>query len=310
MLYLTAALTICLLLGLIYAVSKLLERPVQHLGNFVVEFFASRLTKRPSRCPTRWTDRLGATLEPELVEFYRRMPYAFTLEPAAQGYRLECEARSAWEPARCGPDYAAFWESVAPSASKVLDEALSGIDCVRRQDRPVIHFRCSDVPFIMSEVYHLQRFEYYAWALERLASLGIDCARVLLVTDSAHRSTPADQAAASEYQAALERFLSARGVEVETQRGTTLEDFSTMFYAPALIGAASSLSFAAGLSKLAAGTYLCPKLGVEDGQSFRSPSETPAWMHPKAPLLHGELRRAGLSYHEVEEVVKLLESSR
>jgi len=99
------------------------------------------------------------------------------------------------------------------------------------------------------------------------------------------------------------------GVQTQSHCGTTLEDFSTMFYAPGLIGGASSYSFSAGIGRISEGTRCCPMLGLEEKGCFYSLSNIPSWRYDKKPLLHDELRKRELTYHDVDDVEQLLRRS-
>ena len=171
---------------------ELSPQPVENLGNFLIQFFISRVRRKPTQCPRYWVDRGGNHLDSELIHFYKEMPYDFLPDRKFSEFQIDSETRSFWEPFRCGADYVAMWEALGPYTKEILDQTLRKVKCVCSQNYPVIHFRCSDCPFVLNEVYHLPYYDYYEWAIDKLRSRNIDCSEVLILTSHEHRSASAN----------------------------------------------------------------------------------------------------------------------
>ena len=266
-----ALIVIVMAVPLAVALRRILSpQPVENLGNFLIQFCISWVTGKPTQRPRYWVDRGRKQLDAELIHFYRELPYDFLPDRDFSEFQVDCEPRSCWEPFRCGADYVAIWEALGPSAKEVLDRTLRKVNCVRSQKYPVIHFRCSDCPFVLNEVYHFPYYDYYEWAIDKLRSRNVDCSEVLILASHQHRSASANRQSCRKYVRGLSEFLNEMGIQTRSQCGTTLEDFSTMFYAPGLIGGASSYSFSAGVGKISEGTFCCPRFGLEEKGNFYS----------------------------------------
>jgi hypothetical protein len=149
-----------------------------------------------------------------------------------------------------------FWMAMRPVVHRILETAFhdTGISMKTKDqvDCPVIHFRCSDVPFVKNMHYHFVRYAFYrdclAEAKKTLSSNGsVSGDRVLLLSCHAHNSSPEYMNKCRIYKASLIEYLEkSLGLQVMTRCGTPVQDFATMFYAPLVLSAGSSFSFMSG----------------------------------------------------------------
>jgi hypothetical protein len=211
----------------------------------------------------------------------------------------------------------------------------------------VLHFRCGDAPASRHGNYHLMRFSGWRLQVSRLMATGklrsgdqlrvVSCFRHESVTPweraygSGHRTRPeALEHSCRAYAADLLGLLTAVGLQPSWHHceGDMIDDFLSMAAAPALLTAASSMSFMAGFfgeSGLSGGFQVAGWLGegrspcrnnpeCPPGTQPLDPAARPAhcaeceaaakgWMVPAAHMLpHAQVR----SYFNASEVIALL----
>lgn len=173
-------------------------------------------------------------------EFYKNLPTKLDPPkdvkiPAYKNNRTSFENLSAWI---CDSEEAVnFWKSMKPFVHKIIGEALEKSGLRVNQTKPVIHFRCSDVPFRKSDDYHFQKYKFFKDAV------GSDN-EVEIITCHTHLSEVKNQKACSKYVELLIKELSPTKATVQCRH--YFEDFAVMFYAPKVISTGSSMSFMAG----------------------------------------------------------------
>jgi len=134
-----------------------------------------------------------------------------------------------------------------PFIHKLFDDALQKSGLQESVNVPVIHFRCADTPFSKHPEYLFQKYSYFKDALNDInkkSNLSYDS--VILLSCSSHNSSEQYKKACSKYTGYLSKYLKSIQYDVDVQCSSELADFSTMFYAPAVISTSSSYSFMAG----------------------------------------------------------------
>lgn len=133
-----------------------------------------------------------------------------------------------------------FWETIKPYVHDTIDKCLKDYNLQPIQKNPIIHFRCSDVPF-NGGVYHFQRYDFFKKSLGSYKEVDI-------VTCNKHESTGIEnQKLCEEYTKLLSEELINNGIKVNIfECREVIEDFARMFYAPLVISPGSSMSFIAG----------------------------------------------------------------
>lgn len=140
-----------------------------------------------------------------------------------------------------------FWLIMKPQINQILDEALIKNNLNTNIDYPVIHFRCSDTPFIRNGFYFFQKYKFFKDSLEEIKKMkNINYDKVILLSCNSHKSNDKNSDSCNIYANSLQDYLENLGYEVIIKCESNLEDFATMFYAPAVISTCSSFSFIAG----------------------------------------------------------------
>lgn len=225
-------------------------------------------------------------------DFYKalpsQVPYPTGLEVPEYNSHTGWEGVSAWTVD--SEEGKLFWETMRPYVHKIIDEALIKSDLKIDQKVPVIHFRCSDVPFNRIGSYHLVKYQFYKDGLKGYKEVD-------LLSCHSHLSNEKNSNACKEYVRLLSEELSPMKVNVKC--GHYFEDFASMFYAPLVLSTGSSMSFMAGF--FGHGKFLTAG-HMFDGEKDNSPSCTICSHPPSINLLHKEVE----DYYDIPSVHKLL----
>jgi hypothetical protein len=140
-----------------------------------------------------------------------------------------------------------FWLIMKPLMNQIIDDTLKKSGLYKKVQYPVIHFRCSDIPFIKHMQYKLQKYTFYRDSLEEIKrKSGINYDTVILLTNTDHRSNIKNKEACKIYLNGIKNYIESIGYKVIIQSKSKEEDFATLFYAPAVISPGSSFSFMSG----------------------------------------------------------------
>jgi hypothetical protein len=140
-----------------------------------------------------------------------------------------------------------FWSCMKPLINKILDEAFQTSGLKKEVNNPIIHFRCADTPFVKQNGYH---FQYYSFFKEALTKISIKTNNkyesIDIMSCSFHNSDNKMQESCKIYTESLKRFLKEIGYNSNIVCNSNIDDFATLFYAPAVISTNSSFSFMSG----------------------------------------------------------------
>lgn len=140
-----------------------------------------------------------------------------------------------------------FWLIMKPLMNQIIDDTLKKSGLYKKVQYPVIHFRCSDIPFIRHSQYKLQKYTFYKDSLDEIKKQsGINYNTVILLTSTVHRSNIKNKEACEIYLQSLKNYIESIGYNVIIQSKSKEEDFATLFYAPVVISPGSSFSFMSG----------------------------------------------------------------
>ena len=199
-----------------------------------------------------------------------------------------------------------FWSLMKPYIHKIMDNAFmeSGLKegaIENTQETICIHFRCSDIPFVRYNQYHLQKYSYFKKCLDEVSHFGYK--KIKLVSCSFHRSSSANQKACQEYIGSLVDYLSSLGYSVETVCTTNIEDFATLFYAPICISTGGSYSFMSGF--FGNGIFMAEGHYINDENFPESQCTDCTWLKHGHCLKHSDVD----DYYDTDKVVSLLRDS-
>ena len=196
----------------------------------------------------------------------------------------------------------AFWTSMRPIINSILDETLIKSNLKKVVEYPVIHFRCADTPFVRHGQYHFQKYKFYKKTLERINStLSQSYSKVILLSCNFHRSDEEKKVACGSYTSSLSEYLKSISYEPIVECKSNIEDFATIFYAPAVISIGSSFSFMSG--------FFGKGLFFSGGHREESDAEGGCdtcnnWLDYTDEIKHNTVK----DYYKAEQVIKILQS--
>lgn len=197
-----------------------------------------------------------------------------------------------------------YWEIMKPFVHNILDNAfqqskLKENAIKETQGTICIHFRCSDVPFLRSIHYHLQKYSFFKKCLEDISHLKYK--KIKFISCSFHKSEENMKKACDEYIKDLIQYLQNLGYNVEIQCKSNIEYFAYLFYAPVTISTGGSYSFMSG--------YFGDGIFMAEGHIREDIPEqkctTCKWLKQGHSLSHNLVK----DYMDTNNVISLLKNS-
>lgn len=140
-----------------------------------------------------------------------------------------------------------FWVCMKPLIHQILDDTFKKCELVKNVNNPIIHFRCADTPFIRQEGYHLQYYSFFKDSIDKIKiKLKKQYDTIDIMSCSFHRTGKIQQESCSNYVKSLQDYLYEIGYQSNIVCNSNIDDFATLFYAPAVISTHSSFSFMSG----------------------------------------------------------------
>jgi len=181
-----------------------------------------------------------------------------------------------------------------PVMHKIIGDSLieSGLKC--ESNNIIIHFRCSDTPFLRSHHYHFQKYKYFKDALSKY-----DNTNVLILTNNKHGSTEEQQKSCDIYTNRLAEYIRSIGYKVTVESGTNIDDFTKLFFSrDGVISTGSSFSFMAGY--FGNGKYSQPT--VTDRNNIEQCTDCSDFVYKGYNISHSDVK----DYNNIEQVYRLL----
>jgi alpha-N-acetylglucosamine transferase len=211
--------------------------------------------------------------------------------------------------------YYKFWLCMKDIVYTILDNAFIKSNLKKTVDTPVIHFRCSDTPYVKHTHYHFQKYEFYKEVLDKISmsqksnntntntntNTKTNKIKIKLLSCSFHRSDDAIKKSCEIYTKSLCDYLNSINYEPIVECNKNIEDFATLFYAPAVISIGSSFSFMSGFF----GKGLFYSGGhIEENDKKTGCTLCDKWLITKYEIKHSMID----DYHDTEKVISILKS--
>ena len=181
-----------------------------------------------------------------------------------------------------------------PIIHNIFNETFTKLKLNKTVLNPIIHFRCADTPFEKQNYYYFQRYSYFQKALENLETkIGI-ISDVTILSCSSHLSNEQNKNSCNKYSNAIKDALDNYNVHIECN--SNVDDFVTMFYAPAVISTISSFSFMSGY--FGNGIFIQPTQMEFDVELCENCDNT----YKGYNIKHSQVN----NYHDFDEIYKLL----
>lgn len=293
--YLPLLILIFLVLFLFTSISQV-KTPA--LGNYLQGYFYYRLSAHATQQDPNVYMRMhkGRAKTNELNRFYAKL--SWRREPNQVNFLSDWDTTwQAYDGREIRDNYLNYWQRVRQVAKQEYDASLPKVEI----NIPVIHFRCSDAPFIKHSMYHLTKKTSVEWMAAQVKGRGYTKA-ILLNCSKNHYSL--DKDSCSKYVDFYKEIFTAAGVEIIVQCGSQLQDFSAMYNSPLLVSLnQSTFSFMAGIAKDPS-DYISCNIGYEgsDGYMLMSREQADWVLDQQVPLLHAQVA----DYNDPNSVIQQL----
>lgn len=149
-------------------------------------------------------------------------------------------------------DYADFWKKESKTVEKMLLDKIKPNN--EYSNKALIHFRCSDVPFLKSSEYHLYPKEYYYFATEQINKVKPDEILFVNCSDWCKNSSSVrdPENLCNNYIETIADWVSEK-TDIPINRNKICVDipetYSIMLGSKILVSSGGSFSFSPGLTK-------------------------------------------------------------
>jgi hypothetical protein len=181
-----------------------------------------------------------------------------------------------------------------PTIHIIFDNVFKNLKLNKEIKYPVIHFRCADTPFIKHFHYYFQRYEYFDKSIKDIENKIGKITDIIILSCFDHLSNEDDKKACNMYSNKLKEHL--KDYNVHLACNSNVDDFVSMFYAPAVISTISSYSFMSGF--FGNGIYIQPNMMVHNNEVCLDCDNN----YKGYNIQHNKVD----DYHNVDEVYKLL----
>lgn len=266
------------------------------LGNNLSSYFYYRASDLQDILVSRVKHSFKITEPKELRKFYSKLDWQ-RINFAVPYHSAHYSAWSVYD--RVGREklnYLEFWQQLRPVIAATYQDNLPQLQ-VRN---PVVHFRCSDAPFVKLEYYHLVKRDTVEWIAAKIKAKGFDHVTVLSCDQHKRRHK---NLACQQYMQYYVGILYEQGISVDYQCESVLHDFASMFYSPLLVSLnPSSFSFMAGVAK-DPNEYISCNMGVEHAGKYYLQTQADWLIDSREPLLHVQVD----DYNDVDAVIPQLD---
>lgn len=141
-----------------------------------------------------------------------------------------------------------MWKILKPIANRLFDKVFKENHINNLVTTPIIHFRCSDIPFMRHSQYYFQIYRFFKIALEKYDFSKDKDKTVILMACFKHNTSNYEEQASEIYTMKLQNYINSLGYNCIIQTKSNTQDFVDLFYAPYVISTGSSFSFMSGFS--------------------------------------------------------------
>lgn len=176
-----------------------------------------------------------------------------------------------------------------PYINKIFNDTFIKNNLQKEVNYPVIHFRCADTPFSLHRQYYFQKYTFFKTALNNLSNFD----KIIILSCNTHYSNDKNKISCNKYVDLLKQALIDYNPIIEC--GTNVDDFISMFYAPAVISTQSSYSFMSGF--FGNGIYIQPNFMESNKECDECES-----MYKGYNIPHSIVN----DYHNIDQVYSIL----
>lgn len=167
-----------------------------------------------------------------------------------------------WTRARWPQDIKQYFMPFWSVNRQILNRFYSTVLTKTNVELPVIHFRCSDIPFNRHRSYHIPKKNMIVWVSSILKEKKMN--QAIFLTCNKHLSSSNEKQLCSKFKDIYIELFKNEGITLIPTCNDIRTDLAVMFYSPLLISLNnSSFSFSIGISK-PPDQFITSNFGEED----------------------------------------------
>jgi len=268
---------------------------VSPLGSMLSAYFYNTYASKEDVFST-YANHLQSVTDPELKQFYQK--FDWRIKNTAVNYTSDFD--KTWQQydadGSTKDHYLEYWQAIRPAIKQFYNDTIPQVEI----SYPVVHFRCSDAPFVIHPQYHLTKAASARWMAEQVKNKGFD--KIVILACNKHRKVKNNSC--SDFLAFYTQIFQDSGLKVEKQCNSVFKDFALMVHSPLLVSLnASSFSFMAGISKDPT-TYISCNFGRESTDTYLLQTQADWLLDQNEPLLHKNVK----DYKNVKDILTKLEN--
>lgn len=188
----------------------------------------------------------------------------------------------AW-PSHIQKYYMPFWKLSRNILRRLFDQVLPK----KNITKPVIHFRCSDIPFNRQIDYHIPTDDMVQWTCDKIKEIGFNS--IIMLHCNKHLTKKGNEIHCNRFLDHYANIYKKNNIQIEFQCNSILDDLAIMVHSPLLVSLnASSFAFIAGISK-DPNTFISGNNIRELSNNYLE-TKNVDWIHySKPPILHKDV---------------------
>lgn len=196
-----------------------------------------------------------------------------------------------------------YWDSIKNEVNKSLKEFTKEIKVTELEQYPILHFRCSDVPY-KKKNYHFSKYKFYKWCNYKLKH---KYKKWYIMWDNSHLSKDNYKQISTIYFNDLKKYLETdlKLEIIHINKNNQYQDFKLLYNAPVVIqgGCGGSFSFFGGYFN---SQFLYTDVNKNKNENTLNYINSPNF-YKNGILTHGDVDSVG-GYKNTSKVIKLLRS--
>lgn len=203
-----------------------------------------------------------------------------------------------------------FWKILKPNINISLNKFFEDIKIPKIENIPILHFRCSDVPFVLHNDYHFSKYKYYKWCNDKLKNKH---KKWYIMYNNNHLSNEKYKKLSTIYFDDLKKYLiDELKIEIELLPNLNMYQDMKLLYNSTIViqgGCGGSFSFFGGFFN---GDYYCTNVNLNENSDLNLNSTINElnkleniYYYDNGILYHKEVNKVN-GYDNTSDVIKLL----
>lgn len=270
------------------------KQEISPVGNVLSSYFYKIHSNTKEDIASAYEHHFRTLTDPELKKLYQ----ALNWDQQRASIDYQSARDTTWqlynEDGSIRTNYLEYWQAVRPTLREFFTNNIQPTQIYI----PVVHFRCSDAPFVAHPMYHLTKADTVNWMAKQIKARGFN--KVIMLSCNRHRRLKNNTCAKlADYYADI---FKSNDIKVQKQCHSIVKDLALMIQTPLLVALnASSYSFIAGIAKDPEDFISC-NLGREHEGKYLMHTQGDWIQDTSEPLLHSQVD----DYYDVNKILSKL----